>query len=200
VRGAAVQEHAHYPHDDVVDLARGSQFFYHAHRAGSAEHGHVHLFWHATAGARRRYARGGRQRWVRSAPTHLFAVGLDAKGLPVSLFTVNRWVTGGHWFNAGTLLGMVRRFHVEPAGRHAASCRWANGFVRMYEPLVAELLRRRDAALHRAAGGDVDGGAGLERVLADERREVLSHVALDWARDLDALERHARRCGVAAAV
>jgi hypothetical protein len=173
VHGAAVREHEHYPADDVVDLRRGSQFYYHAHRDADAEHGHVHLFWHATASGRRRYARAGRQGWLRSAPTHLLAIGLDPRGLPVSLFTVNRWVSGGPWFDAPTTLAMARRFHVAADGEHAASCRWLNGFVRMYEPLIGELLAARDAALP----------------LADERREVLSQVRIDWGRDLEALER-----------
>ncbi len=178
VRGAPVREYDHYPSDDVVDIARGSQFYYHAHRGESGEHGHVHLFWHAAASGRRRYARGGSQRWVRSAPTHLLAIGLDARGLPLTLFTVNRSVSGGYGFDAATTLAMLQRFRVAARGDHAASARWLNGFVRMYEPLIADLLVARDA------------------VPANDRREVLSQVRLDWARDLDALERRARQCAV----
>jgi hypothetical protein len=173
VRGATVREYEHYPSDDVIDRRRGSQFYYHAHRDAQAEHGHVHVFWHATASGRRRYARAGRPGWLRSAPTHLLAIGLDPRGLPVTLFTVNRRVSGGPWFDAATTLAMVRRFHVSAQGDHAASCRWLNGFLRMYDPLIGELLAARDAALPRA----------------DEQHEVLSQAHIDWARDLEALER-----------
>ena len=109
----------HYPPGGVVDRQRGSQFFYHCHRAAGAEHGHVHLFWHATrSGRRRRLApttntsTATEAEWSRSAPTHLISIGLDARGLPVSLFSVNQWVTGGHWFDAPTTLCMLKRFEL----------------------------------------------------------------------------------------
>lgn len=54
IRGREVVEFEHYPPDDVVALRNGSQFYYHAHRDGEREHGHLHLFWHATASGRRR--------------------------------------------------------------------------------------------------------------------------------------------------
>lgn len=47
VQGREVIEYEHYPPNDVVDRRRGSQFYYHAHRDGDLEHGHLHLFWHA---------------------------------------------------------------------------------------------------------------------------------------------------------
>ncbi|NCP55446.1 MAG: hypothetical protein GW845_09695, partial [Rhodoferax sp.] len=90
VAGQEVLEYAHYPSDDVVDVRHGSQFYYHAHRDGDQEHGHLHLFWHATASGRRRYFQPGKPRWNRTEPTHLFAISLDARGLPVALFTVNQ--------------------------------------------------------------------------------------------------------------
>jgi hypothetical protein len=185
IRGQAVREYEHHPPNDVIDLACGTQFYYHAHRDGATEHGHVHLFWHATASGARRYARDGNQRWVRTAPSHLLAIALDARGLPVGLFTTNRWVSGGHWFDAATTLGMVRRFRVRGSVEHAASCQWLQGFLRMYEPLIEPLLLARDAALHRCAAAC---GGNVERALVDERHEVLSQVRIDWARDLDAVE------------
>lgn len=95
-------------------------------------------FWHASASGRRRYARPGRTRWVRSAPTHLLAVSLDARGAPVELFTVNQWVTDGHWFDAATTISLVERFELGAIEGHALSCRWLTGFVRLYQPLIAD--------------------------------------------------------------
>ena len=37
-------EHRHYPKGDVFDAETFSQYYYHAHRAGSGEHGHFHTF------------------------------------------------------------------------------------------------------------------------------------------------------------
>ena len=180
IGGRPVVEFEHYPPDDVVDFRNGSQFYYHAHRDGDQEHGHLHLFWHATASGQRRYLRAGQPRWVRTAPTHLFAISLDARGLPVGLFTVNRWVTDGHWFDAATTLSFVDRFAVDEVEGHVASCRWLTDFVRFYRPLIEAILIKRDARLARQP----DVVAALD----DHRLEVLSHVPIDWAADLDAIE------------
>ncbi len=188
IEGREVLEFDHYPPDEVIDRRRGSQFYYHAHRDGAREHGHLHLFWHASASGRRRYLREGRARWTRTAPTHLFAISLDARGLPVALFTVNRWVTDGHWFDAATTLSFVERFELIGVEGHAHSCRWLSGFVRLYQPLIADLLVRRDRRLARRAD--------LTQALGDHRLELLSQARIDWAADLDALESEARRRGV----
>lgn len=188
IEGREVVEFEHYPPDDVVDLRHGSQFYYHAHRDGDREHGHLHLFWHATASGRRRHLRPGQPRWTRTAPTHLFAISLDARGLPVALFTVNRWVTDGHWFDAATTMSFVDRFAPDTVDFHAHSCRWLTGFVRLYRPLIEALLVKRDRRLARRPD--------LARALADHRLEVLSLAPIDWAADLDALEAEATRRGV----
>ena len=188
IEGREVVEFEHYPPDDVVDLRRGSQFYYHAHRDGDREHGHLHLFWHATASGRRRYLRPGRSRWTRTAPSHLFALSLDARGLPVALFTVNKWVTDGHWFDASNTMSFVERFEPIDVAGHARSCRWLTGFVRLYRPLIADLLAQRDRRLARRSD--------LTQALSDHRLEVLSQVPIDWAADLDAVESEARRRGM----
>lgn len=173
-------EYDHYPANDVIDNRAGSQFFYHAHRDSAVEHGHLHLFWHATASGRRRYLRSQATRWVHTAPSHLVAIGLDARGLPVMLFTVNRWVTERHWFDARSTLGMIDRFRMGAIPGHADSCRWLTAFVRWYRPVIEDLLVRRDQTLAAAS----DPAAAL----ADKGLEVLSATPIDWAADLEALE------------
>ena len=188
IEGREVVEFEHYPPDEVIDARRGSQFYYHSHRDGDREHGHLHLFWHATSSGRRRYSRPGRPRWVRTAPTHLVGISLDARGLPVGLFTVNRWVTEGPWFDAATTMSFVERFEMADVAGHAQSCRWLTGFVQLYQPLIAHLLAQRDRRLARRAD--------LAQALADHRLEILSQVPIDWAADLDALESEADRRGL----
>jgi hypothetical protein len=185
VKDAVVVQSDHYPRGDVVDLRRGSQFFYHAHRSQDGEHGHLHLFWHATESGRRRYAAGRTPRWTRTAPTHLLAIGLDSRGLPTSLFTVNRWVTDGHWFDAQATLGMVDRFSISGKPDYEGSGAWLTAFVRMYRPLISGLLQRRDRRMSRRNN--------LQTALDDRGLELLSLVALDWAADLDTLERACAR-------
>jgi hypothetical protein len=183
VGGVPVLAMEHYPPSDVTDPAGGVQFFYHCHRAGGLEHGHVHLFAHATRSGRRSRARGGRA-GPGADPSHLIAIGLDARGLPVSLFTVNRWVTGGHWLDAPVALGWLQRLTPGDVPGHASSYRWLAGFVGMYLPVIARVLRRRDRWLDRQP----------DRVAAmkDPRAEVLSSARIDWAADLQRLEAQCR--------
>ena len=187
IKGKKPVEYEHYPTNDVVDVRRGSQFFYHAHRSNGNEHGHVHLFWHATASGRRRYVARTGPRWVRSAPTHLMAIALDNRGLPVSLFTVNRWVTDGYWFDAETTMSFVDRFLVKDSRPHQTSATWLCQFVRMYRPLIKTLLLHRDVRIKRRKR--------LEDALDDHKLEQLSLIEIDWAADLDALESEVRRRG-----
>lgn len=178
-------EYEHYPPNDIIDQRNGFQFYYHSHRDGDKEHGHLHLFWHATASGRRRYLRPGQSSWVRSAPTHMFAISLDARGLPVGLFSVNQWVTDGYWFDATTISSFVERFKVTELDGYEQTCRWLTGFVLMYRPLVDQLLLKRDKRLFRRAN--------LAHALQDRDLDLLSFTPIDWAADLDSLEAEATR-------
>ena len=185
VRGARVVALDHYPAGGVVDRQRGSQFYSHCHRADGSEHGHIHLFWHATRSGRRRHL--GRLQagktcgdWMRGAPSHRVSIGLHPRGLPVPLFTVNHGVTGGHWFDAPTTIKRVRRVELCEVADHADSCAWITAFVHLYEPLIARVLQARDRRLARMAP--------LATALDDRRVEVVSQVRLDWARHLQRLE------------
>lgn len=196
VRGASVVALEHYPPGGIVDRRRGSQFYYHCHRADGTEHGHIHLFWHATRSGRRRHL--GRSQagktggdWIRGAPSHLVSIGLDPRGLPVTLFTVNHWVTGGYWFDAPTTIERVRRFELREVEDHADSCAWITAFVRLYEPLIARVLHARDRRLAR--------NAPLMAALDDRRIEVVSQARLNWARDLQRLETELSMRGLVAA-
>lgn len=185
VKNRAVVEYDHYPSNDVVDVRSGSQFFYHSHRSPQTEHGHIHLFWHATSTGKRRYFDNQRPRWSRSAPSHLIAISLDERGLPVSLFTVNLWVTDGYWFDAETTLKMIDRFRLDGVPGHLDSCAWITHFVRLYRPVVAELLLQRDRKMARYKD--------MDAALKNRKTEVISQIAVNWASDLDALEAEARR-------
>jgi len=180
IAGQAVVEFEHYPTNDIVDVRHGSQFYYHSHRDQGKEHGHLHLFYHATASGKRRYFRSGKPRWNRTEPTHLFAISLDSRGLPVSLFTVNQWVTDGHWLDVPTTMACAERFLLKNVDGYEHSCRWLTSFVRLYRPLINDLLHRRDQRLLRR--GDIS------KALQDRRLEVLSHTQIDWIRDMQALE------------
>lgn len=182
IRGMTMVEFDHYPSDDIIDQRSGSQFYYHAHRADGLEHGHLHVFWHADARGRRKPPRHGRVTWHQGAPSHLLAVGLDARGSPVKLFTTNRWVTDGYWFNAAQTLSLLDRFAPDGMAEHDLSCAWLRHFLAFYRPVIEELLIQRDARLERVSN------QGLENALCNRRLEVLSQMQLDWGADLDAMQ------------
>lgn len=181
--GEEVREDERYPDPDVLDRRHGYQFFYHSHRHAAMEHGHLHLFYHATVSGNRRYISGEGKPWQRPAPSHLFAISLDSRGLPVGLFTVNLWVTNGHWLNASSILAAIQRFRIQIEGEHSMSAEWLTGFVGMYVPLIKYLLHRRDTVLSRLAKTQ-----GMKKSLEDHQHEVLSVVKINWLRDIQALE------------
>jgi hypothetical protein len=172
VRGAPVLAYEHYPPGDVIDTRHGFQCFYHSHRAGSLEHGHLHLFRRAAAGAHD------------TSPGHLIAIGLDARGLPVSMFSVNHWVTGGAWRNARATIAALDAARLDGARGYAPAGRWLTSFLRLYQPVAERVLWRRDALLQRRR----DLGASWPQLKRDRSLEVISRSRIDWLGDMQRLE------------
>lgn len=171
----------HYPEDDSIDLDSGYQWFYHSHspedRPDATEHGHFHLFARRALWSRRLQSKAERTFAAMTGnpdknvnTRHLLAIGMDAKGLPVSLFTVNSWVTGDLMLSAsGTerlLTGM--RLHTG----HDAIDTVLECVVALCMDEVRMMLAERDAALSIKK---------RRAVLDDTRLEVLSSrtIALD---------------------
>jgi hypothetical protein len=161
--GAAIEAQRHYPSGDLIDAVSGTQCYYHCHR-GDVEHGHLHLFRRASPG---------------EPLTHLIGISLDPRGLPVGLFTVNRWVTRDVWRPAAETLGLIDGVSLSGSGCDPDLSRWLRHFLAFYRPLLNILLRQRD---HRLKQGD------LERALEDRQLEILSSGAIDWSADLAATE------------
>jgi hypothetical protein len=178
---AVFTEWDHYPFDDVSDKRRASQYFYHAHpglQRPFTEHGHFHLFVHAhKLGLARTSDR------YRPAPAHLLAISMDAQGLPIGLFTVNRWVTKGPWLKAGQVLDVLDRFAVKSKEGVPEVNGMLSAIVKLYRPQIERLLEARDQAL--ALHG---AGRDRRRVFADPQIEVLSFHAIDLVADIEALE------------
>lgn len=155
-------EWAHYPRSDVVDPVRGTRFYYHAHPAAErapGEHGHFHIFApHA--------AQGGF--------FHLAGLSLDARGLPLRLFTTNQWVTGETWCDAATVLAALPGFAVETRGRLAPVARWLGAALALWAPQLDALVRERDALVAERARREP-----RDAVLADRRLHIVSQCAVD---------------------
>lgn len=182
-----IQAERHYPAGDCRDPESGAQFYYHCHREGG-EHGHLHLFLPVTPGAEL---------------THLIGISLDARGLPIGLFTLNRWVAEDAWLPAAETSPLLEKFTfpvpdrrgswATPLAGTAESAapgqpdpllgRWLTHFLCVYREEIAALLQERDACLERhAPPGD------REAALEDRGLEIPSSRPIDWSADLVAIQ------------
>lgn len=163
----------HYPAGDVFDSDSNSQYYYHAHPPGqrfAGEHGHFHTFLRPR----------GMPRGIKPVPlpgaalpqepndalSHLVAVAMDARGLPIRLFTTNRWVTGEVWYRAEDVCRMLPRFSIDHARPSWPVNRWITALVTLFRPQIVALVRARDEALRaydrKVVPPDVFEDRGLE--------------------------------------
>ncbi|WP_355660410.1 DUF6969 family protein [Halomonas salifodinae] len=165
----------HYPKGDVYDRETGGQYYYHAHRGG--EHGHFHLF--------NRPAGDNRPGKVKT-PTHLVAVSMDAWGLPIGLFTTNRWVTGERWRGAAETLALAETFAIDHAWPSWPVNRWVTALVSACRPQLEVLLAHRDREIARLRAED-------PKVFENREIEVIGQIPLDlpaWTEHLATTLKH----------
>ncbi len=161
----------HYPPGDVFDPESGAQWYYHAHpEPGMAgEHGHFHCF----------IRPDGREGPVH----HLVAVGVDAHGRLLRLFTVNQWVVGDTWLSAEETIGLLPRFDVQLGRPSYLTNRWLTGVLRLYEPEIAGLIRERDKRIETW-----HPETPAAEVRQDRALEVTSELAVDLGKTTRSLQ------------
>ena len=125
----------HYPPGDVFDPASNAQWFYHCHPSteGSAEHGHFHCFL--------------RPEGPDGPIHHLIAIGVDADGRLLRLFTVNQWVVGDDWADADKTIALVERFDMQMPSPSYLVNRWLTAIFVAYGSEIATLIHARDKLL-----------------------------------------------------
>ena len=171
----AFVEWEHYPPRDAVDRRSGFRFYYHAHEAARRavdEHGHFHVF------AARAAARDGEPAYM-----HLFAISVDARGMPTRVFTTNRWVTGEHWQSAPSVLRALRRLDLSGA-RPRRVAAWVQDMARLFSPQIEAVIHERDRRIAERARRQP-----LQQLLEDRRTHIVSQCAVDLARQFECLER-----------
>jgi hypothetical protein len=168
----------HYPKGDVYDEETGSQYYYHAHRSETGEHGHFHVFMRAggmSTGVEPMPYTGREDRPLGSdAIAHLIAISMDRTGLAVGLFTTNRWVTGETFYAAPDAIAMLDRFEIDHAYPCLATNRWITALLRLFRPHIEVLLWQRDERIFRLQRQhpDVD-------VFEDRSFEIMSELKID---------------------
>ena len=167
------------PADDAIDASGRYRWFYHSHapedRPAGSEHGHIHLFaqralWEPlpeTASARAFNELCGKPS-SDAGTRHLVAIGIDAKGLPISLFVVNAWVTGDLMLDAQATSQLLGNVALDTG--YAEIDRMIEAITRLCAEDIDVLLRQRDETLARHPSATV---------LQDERLEILGEAALD---------------------
>lgn len=168
----------HYPKGDIYDDDSASQYYYHAHRAHTGEHGHFHTFIRAKGLPAHMepapYDGSAERPLGDEAICHLVAVSMDRSGLPVALFTTNRWVTGETFYGAMDVIRALPRFGVEHVDPCLATNRWISALLRLFAPQIEGLLRCRDATIAEWQTKHPE-----RDVFEDRDLEVTSHIAVD---------------------
>jgi len=153
----------HYPDGDVYDSESHSQFYYHAHPEDErpGEHGHFHTFLRP----------GGMPKGIKPAKVpdykpkddpddelcHLIAISMDKFGVPIRLFTVNRWVADDVWYDAEDVIALLDRFEMDVVHPSWPVNRWITGMVQLFQPQIAALVRARDVRIAEWRAARPDG-------------------------------------------
>lgn len=161
----------HYPDGDVYDHETHAQFYYHAHpqELRGGEHGHFHTFMRANGipdtirpAALPDYEKPAEKN---EDLTHLIAVSMDPQGLPICLFSTNRWVTGETWYRADDVCALIDRFDIDHARPSWPVNRWISAMLQLFHPQAVALIRARDARVKEWAGAKPDQNAFEDREL-----------------------------------
>lgn len=174
-------QYTHYPENDAYDRETASQYYYHAHRDG--EHGHFHAF----------LREKGMPAGIRPAPQsdapyradsadslcHLIAISMDSWGIPIGIFTTNRWVVADTWYAAVDVARMLDVFEMDTARPSWVTNRWITAMIRLFRPQINALLTKRDqriqAAIAKNPGIDVFEDRNLETI-AEARIDVMKQI------------------------
>jgi hypothetical protein len=141
----------HYPENDVVDRKTKSRFFYHCHppeERGAGEHGHFHLFLSKESVANTASLAAPEDLSINRADVvHIIALSVDKNGIPIDLFSVNRWVTDEWLYPHADIVSALDYFNLEKADGDPLVNAWMTALVFLARPLIANLLAERDAIL-----------------------------------------------------
>ncbi|MEX3009549.1 hypothetical protein [Hoeflea sp. TYP-13] len=184
-------EEEHYPKGDVYDGESHAQYYYHAHRPESGEHGHFHTFLRS-AGMPRKvrpapYSGDAERPSGKDALSHIVAISMNRPGLPIGMFTTNRWVTGETFYSSEDVIDMIDRFDIEQSYPCLATNRTISALMRLFKPQVVALLKLRDKTLTGWAEKYPD-----RDIYEDRELEITSIVDINIDRQISELKK-ARR-------
>lgn len=182
-------EQDHYPKGDVYDPASHAQYYYHAHRPETGEHGHFHTFLRSAGMAKnvrpRPYKGSAKRPKGKEALAHIVAVSMDKPGFPMSLFTTNQWVTGETFYRAEDVIAMIDRFTIELSYPCLATNRGLTAMLQFFKPQIVGLLQLRDSVVQQWAHENPS-----KDVYEDRDLEITSIIDVTIESQLAALKKH----------
>ena len=119
---------------------------------------------------------------------------MDRAGLPIKLFTTNRWVTGEVWYTAEDVSRMLDRFVIDHAQPSWPVNLWVSGMIRLFDPQVRSLVAARDAVV-RGWQKERPG----ENVYEHRDFEVATECTIDVDAQIEAIGAELQRRGAAGA-
>lgn len=181
------QQWEHYPNDDAIDTSNGFQWFYHSHspedRPVGAEHGHIHLFARRPLWSRRlkscaeaEFEKICAMHKTETQSRHLLGIGLSAKGIPISLFTVNSWVTGDLMLSSKLTIQLLRSIRLNTGHLNIDSV--LESVIHLCLNDIHTLMIQRDISLSSYPGTNV---------LENEKLELLSYLPINLDEKLNFL-------------
>ena len=87
---------------------------------------------------------------------------MDAEGLPLGIFAVNRWVTDESWYSAEDTIELLGLFKIEHANPN------------LFRPHIETLLRHRDQVITAWQENHPE-----QDVLEDRRLEITGYLPID---------------------
>ncbi|MCK9199892.1 MAG: hypothetical protein M0P59_06300 [Gallionella sp.] len=187
-KGETFYEFNHYPDDDVYDRETHAQYYYHAHRSETGEHGHFHCFLRPKGMpadvAPIEYPATDPWPQGDEALSHLVAIAMDGYGFPSGLFTTNRWVTAEAWYPAEQVIRILDRFVIDHAFPSLPVNRWISALFVLYRPHIEALLKKRDEVVW--AWAEVHPG---EDVFEDRKLDITSQMDISVEDILGRIER-----------
>jgi len=179
-------EFDHYPSGDVYDGETHSQYYYHSHRPEGGEHGHFHTFLRKKGmpdGLKPIEYKG--EATIPSgndALAHLIAIAMNKPGQPISLFSVNRWVTDETFYSAQDTIAMLDSFKMDHTFPCLAVNQWITALVILFRPQIEALLIERDKTLKNWAALHM----GVD-IYEDRELEVTSFLAINTQDQISAI-------------
>ena len=194
-------EWEHVPNEDVYDRHSHCQYYYHTHQKSEDgsnlhddEHGHFHTFIRGKGmpdsikpTALPDY---DPDMDISEVNTHVIGIGMNDMGIPIRLFTVNRWVTGETWHSAQDVISLLDQFEIDNINPSWPVNLWMTNLVRLFKPHIAELIVKRDQQVSLWYKQNP-----TNNIYEDRNFEVTSYLDINLAEHVTALEEELQKRG-----